>query len=28
MEMAGFSDFVSIPEPVGVYHVVVGHKGD
>jgi hypothetical protein len=23
---AGFGDFVSIPEPLGVYHVIIGRK--
>ena len=27
MGPAGFGDFVSIPEPLGVYHVVVGRRG-
>jgi hypothetical protein len=26
MAAAGFGDFVSIPEPLGVYHVVVGRR--
>ena len=26
MTSAGFADFVSIPEPMGVYHVIVGHR--
>jgi cyclopropane fatty-acyl-phospholipid synthase-like methyltransferase len=28
MRGAGFADFVSLPEPLGVYHVVVGRKAD
>ena len=28
MRPAGFGDFVSIPEPLGVYHVLVGRRGD
>ena len=27
MGQAGFVDFVSIPEPMGVYHVIVGWRG-
>ena len=27
MQQAGFGEFVSIPEPLGVYHVIVGRKG-
>jgi len=27
MEQAGFADFKSIPEPLGVYHVIVGRRG-
>jgi hypothetical protein len=24
---AGFTDFVALPEPMGVYHVLLGRKG-
>jgi len=24
---AGFADFVALPEPMGVYHVLLGRKG-
>ena len=27
MGQAGFGDFLSIPEPLGVYHVIIGRKG-
>ena len=26
MGLAGFADFISIPEPIGVYHVIVGRR--
>jgi len=26
MRPAGFGDFVALPEPLGVYHVIIGHK--
>ena len=28
MGRAGFGDFTTLAEPLGVYHVVVGHKED